>query len=274
MVSFGSHDSSYINRFCTNSMILVKKDNSLGFTLVEVLVVISIIGILSSIVMVSINSAKEKAEIAKGKAFDSHISRVIGLSLLSKWSLENGEAEDQAEGGNNGDITGGVTEVAGITDNALQFNGTDGLVEFDESFFVSTPTEFTVSLWAKPSSIPPDEDAVLFYSTRNVEFMIGYSTDGKFFTSYKLSSLIWEGVSAEKNSSPGKWYHVVASWSSSKVVLYVNGSVVGQIVPTGSTFATTPSGNPALAAFVRPTGTRNYFEGILDGVSLYTEAIP
>src|SRR4030042_4320444 len=49
----------------------MKTKRNKGFTLVELLVVIAIIGILAAIVMVSLNSAKDKAKAASCKATSS-----------------------------------------------------------------------------------------------------------------------------------------------------------------------------------------------------------
>ena len=51
-----------------------------GFTLIELLVVIGIIGILSSIVLVSVNSVRIKARDTKRKAEISSVGRMITLS--------------------------------------------------------------------------------------------------------------------------------------------------------------------------------------------------
>jgi prepilin-type N-terminal cleavage/methylation domain-containing protein len=74
-----------------------------SFTLVEILVVIVIIGILSSFIFFTINDSVEKASIAKSKMFSESIRNNLLLNLVSEWKLD-GNAND-SWGSNNGTPT-------------------------------------------------------------------------------------------------------------------------------------------------------------------------
>jgi len=125
--------------------------NKKAFTLIELLVVISIIGLLASIVLISVNSVREKAKIAGGSQFDASVYHAVGAYAVGIWKFNDGGgniAKDSSGYNNDGTLEGfsdnpWTTDTPSRKGYALRFDGVDDAV----SFTSVSQEKITISAW-------------------------------------------------------------------------------------------------------------------------------
>lgn len=102
---------------------MLNKLDKLGFTLIEILVVIGIIGLLSSMTVIAVNNAREKAKIAKAQQDIDVIYGAIGQLMVDTGEWPGHQTPDEVNSGASNEIWDLTTQASGITQtDGLYFN--------------------------------------------------------------------------------------------------------------------------------------------------------
>ena len=164
-----------------------------GFTLIELLVVISVISLMSTIILGSLNDAREKGRIAAGQKFGASLHHAIGDELVGEWKFDQDTFVDTSGWENDGGPEDGIGAgdfIDGVMGRALNFNGLTARERVDFGSF-SIETEGTYNIWirgSKTSGAQRSENIYPFGIQGNHSFTIngtllaeGTSTDNILF---------------------------------------------------------------------------------------------
>jgi len=187
-----------------------------SFTLIELLVVIAIVGLLASVVLVSLKGMKDKARIAKSLRFSEHLKNTLGAYLIGEWTFDEGTgsiAHDSSGFGHNLTNLNG-SWVEGIKNFAFQCIGSGWVTN---SFSASIGKGITYEFWFKlPSTSGDSNGAGTFVcfediNQSNLEDNLCWGNNYSVFGNYACGSSWW---TSEFKILDTKWHHFVLSKSS------------------------------------------------------------
>ena len=237
--------------------------NKKAFTLVELLVVIAVIGLISSIILVNLKGTREKARIAKALDFSHSIQHVLGAYAVGIWRFEETDntALDSSGYGNDGTITG-ATHTNGILGSALSFDGNDW-VQINGD--VGLNGAMTIEFWFNT----PNKNANQYFldnRSPGTWWFIKNYTGGTCGTI--PGNICFENRVMAKDSdwNINEWTHIVVTDDTSIIKMYIN----GKLVDTGSGQSTTISTNLRIGTRYTNSG---YFQGKIDEVSVYNQML-
>ena len=250
--------------------------NSKAFTLIELLVVISILGILASVVLISMEGAADQAERKKAMEF-SHAVRVsLGADLVGEWRFNETagtEAKDSSGYDNHGTLVNFSDPPdwtdQGVFNNALIFDGINDYVNCGTDPSLTLLDAITMEAWVFPTSH-------LNYP-RIVKFGVSESNNQgihlQLTTSDVFRFYIGDGAVrryASKQGNLNEWTHLVGTFDGQNVILYMNGVFVDASAFSNVTTISYNNSSRYIGTF---SSGSSPFIGTIDEVCVYNRAL-
>lgn len=267
-----------------------------AFTLIELLVVIAIIGILSGLIVVSMNGITSKASIAKSQVFSNSLRNSLMLNLISEWKFDgtgvaDGGAvnssylQDSWSGGNTLSTSGTVYIRTGsncVSDSCLWLNngGTSYLTSSGTNLNPGTGS-FTVEGWvfATDYTYPRTRFSIGNYTAANNVSVWGiddvYYSDGFGIIFADGTTKIDNDLVCDNSYKPtntiNKWTHVVVVFdrSAGRVYAYVNG-----VKQSNSLNISAITGDVRNATMMMGSVAGWLIYGYIDGIRVYNASMP
>jgi prepilin-type N-terminal cleavage/methylation domain-containing protein len=255
------------------------KQNLRGFTVIELLVVIAVIGVLASIVLVSLSGTRDRASVAKTLLYSNQIYHSLGADIAGNWNFDEGSgttALDSSGYNNHGTINGGATYTTdtpqkaagqGAGKYALSFDGTNDYVA--TGLTIDTSQNATIEGWAFVTTKSIDQ-SLIGNGSYNDNFNFGIEGNNHYFWSWANAgkySVIADAISLNA------WYHWALVANNGTAYYYVNGSVVDTLTYGGGAKTGQSIFIGARRYQSSPYQAVQFWHGKIDEVRIYSRAL-
>ena len=265
-----------------------------GFTIIELLIVITIISLLSSIIIASLQSARSKASVGAGLAFSTYNYHALGTSAMALWNFDESSNQILTSGqgaldtsGNNRTLFANSVAINRSTNTPAQSgysfvtplpavsNGFAHVAISGNDTGSDVASNLTMSAWVYLTSISGSNDYPIVDVANSSDSLfplyLGVNTSTRKYNCY--SDAVGSAANLFGNVTLNQWHFVTCSinMSTKTITGYVDGA---SVVNTNG--ATSTTAYPITT--INVGGDANfvitpYYTGYIDSVSIYTQAL-
>ena len=209
-----------------------------GFTVIELLVVLALIGVLASLIVVNLKNAKERAEQKKAMEFAHTVRVSLGDALVGDWTFDEGADNTCPDGKDVCDTSGnrshgtrqGSSSEAnfwtdGIIREAGQLNGISDYVDCGGNNSLDVTKQITIEFWTYINNLGSSSWGFVQKGGTSSGWLVWHYGPSHVFPidfANSLGSRCYVDMPA--GSIPvGEWAHVVALYDGQYIKGYVNG---------------------------------------------------
>jgi prepilin-type N-terminal cleavage/methylation domain-containing protein len=229
-----------------------------GFTIVELLIVIVVIGILAAITIVAYNGVQERARMSTAQSFEAQFRKKYFIDSTGIWDFDecSGNVVKNTSETNTTDAILGtptwITDTAPGKGCALRFDGTTSRIETQAKLGAQY---YVKGAWVRVTAASCGSYNIISQAASGGAQAAFYIPSCRVNAGHNGS---WGTVQSPQAINDGKWHYVAVEWVGGTLKLYIDGLTVA----TANSVAapTTPAGLVAIGAH----GGGSWFNGDID----------